>query len=197
MRRLPLFRAVAAAGLLCALAIAAADAAAPFDRATPGPENVVQAAPVQVDVYTKDPTSLRPADTQVIVVGPDGLQADLNESSVDPADHRHIVVPLRSDLAPGRYVVEFKTRGEFDLEQDGGQYAFYLGVQPTAAQLRADKRLSLTTLGSEEVSISGYKRGLIEGVIPAFIIIPTGLYYVRRRRKAEQGGTAEAGINAP
>lgn len=187
-----------AATALVALRPWAAGATAPFDHATPGPGAVVSSAPGWVDVYTRDPSSPNPADTQAIVVGPDGVAANVGAAAVDPADHRHIVVTLRSNLQPGRYIVEFETRGEFDLERDGGQYAFYLGVQPTAAQRRADKGLSLTTLGGEEVSISGYQRGLIEGVIPAFIIIPTGLYYVRRRKKGEQRGPARpAEITTP
>jgi methionine-rich copper-binding protein CopC len=186
---------LAAPTLLLALSWCAASAAAPFDHATPGPEAVVAAAPGQIDIYTKDPASPNPTDTQAIVVGPDGQAANAGEATVDPADHRHIEVTLFSGLSQGRYIVEFKTRGEFDLERDGGQYAFYLGVQPTAAQRRADKGLSLTTIGGEDVSISGYQRGLIEGVIPAFIIIPAGAYYLRRRKKGDQGGPA--GMEAP
>src|SRR5579883_1184435 len=167
-----------AAGL--ALSIAAVFAKAPFDHADPGPEQVVATMPAQIDLYTASPTSPAPADTQAVVSGPDGRQADMNQSTVDPANHMHIIVPMKADLPPGRYIVSFKTAGEYDREADGGSYAFYVGRQPTAADLRADKVLTQTVPPDFTLTVpgfTGFTRGLVEGGIPLLILVPAGLYY--------------------
>jgi methionine-rich copper-binding protein CopC len=187
--------AAAVAALVIATTIGVARATAPFDHAVPGPGQVVASAPARVELFTRTPTSPAPGDTQVIVTGPEGSQADRNDSTVDPADHRHVIVDLKPGLPPGRYVVSFKTRGETDLEHDGGAYAFYAGTQPTAADLRADKALSLTAPNDLEgvPTLKGLSRGLVEGGLTVLIAGPAAVYYYMRRRarRAERVGSGQ------
>lgn len=179
---------LAATIVTAALALGAvvAHAAARFDHSSPGPEAVLSASPGRVEIYTRRATSADPADTQVIVVDGDKRRVDWGDSAVDPADHQHITVSLEPGLASGRYIVSFKTRGENDLDHDGGQYAFYVGMQPSAADLAADKSLTLTTLGGEDV-LTGYRRGLVEGALGVAVALPVVLYLVHRHYRRRGG----------
>ncbi len=177
----------AALVLLAVLIAGSAEAAAVFDHASPSPGQVLRLSPAGVDIYTKRPTSPNPADTQVIVQNHDSQRVDLGDAAVDPADHHHFHVSLPSNLAPGRYVVTFKTMEEAGFDPDGGQFAFYVGVQPTAADRAADKLLTLT-LPSDGEDIKGYQRGIVEGLLTAVIIVPVAGWYVLRRRRRGRSG---------
>jgi hypothetical protein len=52
-----------------------------------------------------------------------------------------MTVPLQPDLAPGRYVVRWKNISDSDGDAGEGAFAFYVGAQPTAADLAADAEL--------------------------------------------------------
>ena len=158
-----------------------ASAAARFDRAVPGPEQVVAVSPARIDIYTVRATSPNPLGTQAMVVDRRSQRVDRGDTVVDPADHHHFSVGLQPNLVPGRYVVSFKTLGEADLDHDGGNYAFYVGRPPSAAELAADKGLSLTTL-DDPASLSGYQRGAVEGGLTLVVGLPA-IYYVWQRRK--------------
>ncbi|HLZ71218.1 MAG TPA: copper resistance protein CopC [Dehalococcoidia bacterium] len=185
MNRLRIVCACSAA--LIALTASAGLAAAIFDHAAPGPEQVLQAGPAEVDIYTKRPTSPQPDGTQLIVQDGDGRRVDRGDAAVDPADHSHFRASLQPNLAPGRYVVTFKTLEEAGFDPDGGQFAFYVGRQPTAADRAADSLLTLTLPG-DGTNISGYKRGIVEGLLTAVVIIPVAGWYVWRRRRKAAGG---------
>jgi len=184
------FRVVLVVIAMCAaLGGGGVHAAARFDHATPAPGSVLTVPPDRVDIYTVRPTSPRSGDTQVVVLNGDRRRLDHDDSTVDPEDHHHIWVTLESNLPAGRYVVSFKTRGDVDYDHDGGEYAFYVGVQPTSADRAADAALSLTTLGGEDV-LHGYQRGLVEGLAAVSIGGPVALYLVYRhyqKRKAHDG----------
>src|SRR5579885_3055241 len=94
-------------------------AAARFDHATPGPEQVVNVSPARIDIYTVRTTSPDPLGTQAIVLDQNKARVDEGDTVVDPADHHHFWVELQPNLPPGRYVVSFKTLGESDLDYDG------------------------------------------------------------------------------
>lgn len=158
-----------------------ASAAARFDRAVPGPEQVVTVSPARIDIYTVRATSPNPLGTQAMVVDRLSQRVDRGDTVVDRADHHHFSVGLQPNLLPGRYVVSFKTLGEADLDHDGGNYAFYVGRAPSTAELAADTRLSLTTL-DDPASLSGYQRGAVEGGLTLVVGLPA-IYYVRQRRK--------------
>jgi methionine-rich copper-binding protein CopC len=177
----------AALALLAVPVSGPAEAAAIFDHATPGPGQVLRVSPASVDIYTKRPTSPDPSETQVIVQNHDSQRVDLGDAAVDPADHRHFHVSLPPNLAPGRYIVTFKTMEEAGYDPDGGQFAFYVGVQPTPADRAADKLLTLTVPGDDE-DIKGYQRGIVEGLLTAVIIVPVAGWYVLHRRRRRRSG---------
>jgi|SRR5579875_460359 len=157
-------------------------AAAVYDHSNPAPSAVLNGSPGRIDIWTLRPTVADETLTQIAVTDQNYNHYELPPTIVDPADHRHFWVAVKQDMPPGRYLVWFKTQGEQDFDRDGGQFAFYVGVQPTKADLAADKRLALTTVDNgAEGAITGVERGVIEGGIPAFIMAGAALWYWRSR----------------
>jgi len=185
---------VAAAGAVVTLALgvslAGATAAARFDYASPGPEQVVNVSPDRVNIWTVRFTSTDPLGTQAIVFDKNQGHADTGDTVVDPADHHHFWVALKPNLPPGRYVVAFKTEGEADLDHDGGNYAFYIQTTPTKADLAADSSLSLTTL-DDPTNFTGYQRGVVEGGLTLVVILPAGYYIWLKRRHDHHADSPE------
>jgi CopC domain len=55
---------------------------------------------------------------------------------------RQRTVPLQSGLTAGRYVVNWNNTAADDGDPLAGAFSFYVGPQPTAAQLAADQQLA-------------------------------------------------------
>lgn len=181
MKRALLCLALLATALVSLVVVSAVHAAARFARSSPNPGQAVQTSPARVDIYTVRATTPDPLGTQALVLDKDQRQVDTGVTTVDPADHHHFWVDLQPGLAAGRYIVKFKTMGETDFDLDGGAFAFYIGVQPNAADRAADKALSLTTL-DDPSTFTGYQRGFVEGGLTLVVAMPA-IYYIWQRRK--------------
>ncbi len=190
-----------AAAILVAIAMALgpgiAAAAARFDHASPAPGQVLASSPARVDVYVDIPTSASPGATQIIVADRLQQQVDRGDGAVDPHDHRHFSVDLRPNLPPGRYIVTFKTLSEHDLDHDAGQYAFYVGAQPTPAEHKADTILSVSTNDDQQGNLSGYKRGIVEGGLTLLVAVPVVFFYLQRRRRGANELDQLGGLRPP
>lgn len=186
---------LAAAGslLIAQSAVAAQPGAAVYDHSTPAPEAVLQTSPARIDIWTKFPTVTDTSLTQMIVTDPNARHVEADAATVDPTNHQHFWVDVQPNLPPGRYLVWFKTEGVQNFDRDGGEYAFYVGVQPTAADLKADKLLPLTTVDGGLEAISGLERGLIEGGVPLFIAAG-GFYIYWVQKKRERAANGESNL---
>ena len=136
---------VATATLLALVVIVVASAHARYDHSTPGQEQVVPTSPPQVDIYTAQEMAKISDVTQITVQNDQGQQVSTGPTTIDDADRRHFWVALQPNLPPGRYVVSFKNQSDEDGEQDHGQFAFYVGQGPTAAQKAQDAALQITS----------------------------------------------------
>lgn len=175
-------------GVVGVLVVAGADAAlahARFDHSTPSPGAILQTAPNRVDIYTVQEMRKIAGANVITVTGPDGTQVDDGNTVVDDSNRLHFSVGLKPNIAPGRYLVSFKTLSDADGEMDHGSYAFYLGIQPTAAQLAQDKTLALTSQAEDVVPKSSSHTGLVVVIIVIVVIVlalaATG-FTLRRRR---------------
>lgn len=178
--------------LLAALSVAVVTAGARFDHSLPGPGAVLATSPERIDIYTHRTTSAAPGDTQIIVIDRNQRRVDLDNATVDPTDHHHASVGLEPNLPPGRYIVSFKTLGEADLDHDGGDFAFYVGMQPSGPDRAADATLAVTTITGDE-SLSGYRRGIVEGGLTVAIGAPAAFYYIQRRKRKERAADRSDG----
>lgn len=173
------------------LSVSLAVATARYDHSTPAPEDALPASPDRIDIFTHLATSAAPGDTQIIVIDRDQQRVDLGDVVVDAGDHRHFSVGVKPQLPAGRYVVTFKTLGESDFDHDGGDFAFYVGMQPTTADRAADRSLAVT-IPSEDVNLTGYRRGIVEGGLTLVIAAPAAFYYVIKRRKGKQAVSVDS-----
>lgn len=155
-----------------------------YDHSTPSPGQVLSSSPAQVEIFVAENMRKIPGANQISVTGPDGSQVDDGNTVVDDSNRQHLSVGLKPDLASGRYVVSFKTLSDADGDADHGQFAFYVGTQPTPAQKTQDARLALTA--DTEQSSTGPSTGLMIGVVIAAVVVLAivggGWTMLRRRR---------------
>lgn len=125
---LPSSRRLAQAGRLAllALAFAAGDAFAHahLARSQPAAQSVAAQAPATLDLYFTE--GVEPAFSRAELYRVDKgttTRIETGKPSVDPADDKHLSVPVSGALASGRYTVKWqalatdghKTQGQYDF----------------------------------------------------------------------------------
>jgi methionine-rich copper-binding protein CopC len=183
IRRLLLFTLVAV--VLSATGSRHAAAHAGFDRATPGPGQVLASAPARVDIYVTQELRKISGRNEIVVAGPDGQRVDDGATLVDDADRHHFSVGLRPTLPVGRYIVSFKTLSDEDAEADHGAFAFYLGIEPTPAQSTQDAKLSLTSDREDPPGAGDVRSRLLAALAGALVLaalVAAGWLILRRRQ---------------
>lgn len=171
--RIARWTAVGGAALLALALLAVASAHARYDHSTPGQGQTVQTSPARVDIYTVQDMAKDSANTLITVTNANNTQVDTGDTMVDDSNRRHFSVGLKPNLPPGRYVVSFKNISDQDGEKDHGQFAFYVGAGPTAAQTALDKQLRITSQAEDTAAPakSSSHTGLIVTIVIIVIII--------------------------
>ncbi|MFT4286156.1 copper resistance protein CopC [Nocardioides sp.] len=126
--------AAALAGALVMLIAGPASAHAVLESSSPGPDEVVQTLPAQVELRFNESITLPEGGTQVF--GPDGDRVDAGTASVSGTE---IDIPLSGEGAQGTYVVSFRVVSA-DSHPVSGAFSFSVGA-PSAAPVvpeRAD-----------------------------------------------------------
>jgi methionine-rich copper-binding protein CopC len=168
--------------------VAAVSAHARYDHSTPAQGAVVVVSPAQVDIYTVQDMQKQAGADEITVADDSGNRVDSGNTVVDDANRRHFSVGLKPNLPPGRYVVSFHNVSDEDGEADHGQFAFYVGTGPTAAQKAEDAKLAITSQSDDTKSSSSHT-GLIIGIVVVVVIVLLllvggGLFWRRRRASA-------------
>lgn len=178
-------RVLALAALCALLSIASAVAHARYDHSTPGQGEVVQGSPARVDIYTVQDMAKQQGADEITVADANNTRVDDGTTVVDDANRRHFSIGLKPNLPGGRYVVSFKNVSDEDGEADHGQFAFYVGSGPTAAQKASDAKLQITNKTDEKQSSShtGLIIGIVVVVVALLILIASGTWYLRRPRR--------------
>jgi methionine-rich copper-binding protein CopC len=180
--------ALAAVAALCSAAVALAHAA--YEQSTPAQGQVVQTSPARVDIYTaQDMRKAQGAYAIQVQRDDDGRaeqQVDTADTTIDDSNRKHFSVGLQPNLPAGRYLVSFNNVSDEDGEADHGQFAFYVGTGPTAAQKALDAKLQTTS--QKETTSSSSHTGLIGGIAGAIVVVLLlvggGFLFMRRRRSA-------------
>lgn len=191
-RGLGRFAAVCAALAAAVLSTSIVLAHARYDHSTPAQGGVVPSAPAQVDIYTAQEMQKQAGADEITVERNDtansgGQAVSTGATTVDDNDRKHFFVALQPNLPAGRYVVSFKNVSDEDGEADHGQFAFYVGNGPTAAQKTLDGQLAITAQ-TEDTKHSDSHTGLIiviaVAVVVVLALIVVGLFMRLRRRGA-------------
>lgn len=187
-RRLGTLRGLVVVAALVAplLALALVAAHARYDHSTPGQGEVVATPPARVDIFTAQEMKKEQASTEITVTDANGARVDTGDTTVDDANRKRFSVGLKANLPAGRYVVSFKNVSDEDGEADNGQFAFYVGAGPTAAQKALDAKLAITSK-TDDTKHSDSHTGLIVAivviVVAVIVVAGGGFAFMRRRRR--------------
>jgi len=158
-----------------------------YDHSTPAQGETVAASPARVDIFTVQEMKKDTPNTVITVVDPGNLQVDTGDTAIDDADRKHFSVGLKPNLPPGRYLVSFKNVSDEDGEADHGQFAFYVGTGPTAAQKALDSKLAITSKSDDEKksdSHTGLIIAIVVAVVVVIVLVAGGFAWMRRRARA-------------
>jgi methionine-rich copper-binding protein CopC len=150
-----MFVLAAGAGLLLALAAAWMAGAVPvfaharYDSSTPGKGEVLATSPARVEITFTQEIQKIGGSYGIDVVKDRGLSVTTGGAVVNDADRMKLSVELQPELAPGRYVVNWRNVSDEDGDPAEGAFSFYVGpYEPNTVDLQNDAQLE--QIGAEE-----------------------------------------------
>ncbi len=147
---------------------------AAYKSSTPSRGERLAAGPAQVEItFTQDIQKLG-GTYGIEVVKDRGLDVTVGPAVVDDGDRTKLSVPLKPDLLPGRYVVNWKNVSDEDGDPKEGAFSFYVGdYEPNTVDLANDAQLE--QLGAEpEATPSTESTQPAEGETPTSTAPPSG-----------------------
>lgn len=131
---------------ICAIAAAVSAAGVAYAHArmkssVPAKGEVVAASPAQVSLTFSQEIQKITGTYGITVSDAGGADVTAAPAAVNDADRTNMTVALRPSLPAGRYVVAWKNVSDADGDPAEGAFAFYVGRQPTAAELAEDAKL--------------------------------------------------------
>jgi methionine-rich copper-binding protein CopC len=109
-------------------------------RFEPAPGAVLTTAPPKVDGWFTNEIRRDPNWSFIQVADDKGSRVDTGDSALS-SDRRQMTATLKSGLAPGRYVVTWRTYDDADGAIFGDCYAFFVGQSAADAAVTAKSRL--------------------------------------------------------
>lgn len=131
-----------AAGAAVALTAIVASAHAQYVSSTPAKGEVLGTSPSQVSIVFTQEVQKISGTYGISVHDAAGNEHRSAPASLDDADRTRMSVPLQPDLPAGRYVVSWTNVSDADGDPAEGAFSFYVGVEPTEADLAADAELA-------------------------------------------------------
>lgn len=154
-----------------------------YDHSTPGKSESVDEPPERVDLWFT--AALMAGEHQRLwVENEDGEQVASYEGEVAPEEPTRLSVDLPDDLSDGRYTVKWYVRAADGMFAEGA-FRFYVGVQPTPAQLEEDAQL-VERIAIMDDDGGGPNVAAIVAVVVALAVLVVGgaVIVVNRRRAA-------------
>jgi methionine-rich copper-binding protein CopC len=119
-----------------------ASAHARYKSSTPGKGEVLAASPASVTInFTQDVQKIT-GTYGIDVLDAAGANVTAGPPALNDNDRSQMTVPLQPSLPPGRYVVEWKNISDADGDPFAAAFAFYVGTEPTEADVAADRVLA-------------------------------------------------------
>lgn len=141
---------LAAAAAAALLAASSVFAHARYKSSTPGTGEVVKTSPARVDITFSQEIQKVSGSYGIEVTRDRGAAVTNGPAVVDASDRTKLSVPLQADLAPGRYVVNWKNTSDADGDPIEGAFSFYVNTQPNTVDLANDAQLA--QIGFEDVT---------------------------------------------
>jgi copper resistance protein C len=114
-------RIIGMVALAAALFASAADAHPQLKAAGPAPGSVVKASPKALRIQFNEGVVL--GFSGIEVTNAAGEKQPVGEASLGPNDSKQLIVPLKAELAPGKYTVAWHAVGD-DTHKVDGKYSF-------------------------------------------------------------------------
>lgn len=99
----------------------------------PGDGSVVTTVPVAVEIVMTQELARQPGANDIDVVTADGVEVTTETATLDLKDRRRLSVPLPGDLAPGAYIVRWKSLSAEDGDAEEGELSFTYDPSGVAA----------------------------------------------------------------
>ncbi|MDP9236763.1 MAG: copper resistance protein CopC [Chloroflexota bacterium] len=141
---------VVGAALAAAPLAGTASAHARLKSSTPAVGEVVQASPARLEVVFTENVQKVSGTYGLEVQTDGGSSVTAGSTVIDESDRSHMSVALQPNLAPGRYVVNWKNVSDDDGDPANGAFSFYIQTPPTAADLQKDQELA--AIGAEDLT---------------------------------------------
>ena len=144
----PAIAVIVAAAIAAFATVSDAAAHARYASSTPARGEVLSASPAQVELtLTQDVQKVSGTYGMDVFLEPGGGTPSTENVTAGPAEiddaNRSIMrVALQPALAPGRYVVHYHNVSDADGDPFEGAFSFYVGVEPSEADLAADDALA-------------------------------------------------------
>ena len=149
---------------LSLLFVATVSAHAGYKSSTPARGEVVATSPANVEItFTQDIRKVAGA-YGIDVANESGASVVSGPAVISEADRSQLSVPLRPSLPPGRYVVRWNNTSDDDGDPKEGAFSFYVGTQPTAADLQRDQ--ALLAIGAEDETTPAATKSSAVGATP-------------------------------
>lgn len=116
-----------AAGLAVPLSLLStlpALAHARYERSIPGDGAVVSAPPARVEIWFTQELFRREGENRIQVEDAQGVRVEVGEAEIDDDDRTHLSVALQPELAPGAYLVSWRSLSAEDGDSDEGEFSF-------------------------------------------------------------------------
>ena len=120
----------------------AVSAHARYKSSVPGTSEVVQASPARVEITFSQEIQKVSGSYGMTVTDRNNTLVSMGPAVINDQDRSRMSVQLTPNLPPGRYVVNWTNVSDADGHDTPGAFAFYVGLQPTAADVAADKALA-------------------------------------------------------
>jgi methionine-rich copper-binding protein CopC len=148
--RIALLTAIVATLALMLPAPGPASAHARYESSFPAKGEVLATSPNRVEItFTQEVQRI--SGTYDIAVNKDrGPSVTAGPAEIDEDDRRIMRVPLQPDLAPGRYVVNWRNVSDEDGDEAIGAFSFYVQTPPNEIDLRNDEELA--RIGEEDAA---------------------------------------------
>jgi methionine-rich copper-binding protein CopC len=115
---------------------------AAYESSTPEFGEVLDAAPAAIELRFTQELFRREGANTITLTGAEGEALPLGEAVVQNDDRRRLTAAVSGALPPGRYLVSWTNLSADDGDDDAGSYPFYVGREPTADEVSADRALA-------------------------------------------------------
>jgi methionine-rich copper-binding protein CopC len=139
-----------AAALLLGIAAVPVAAHGRYKSSLPKKGEVLSTAPRSVEIVFSQQLQKVAGTYGIDVTDAAGASLTADDALLDEADRSRMAVALEPGRGPGRYVVRWHNVSDDDSDPAEGAFAFYVGTEPTPADLDADRELA--RVGSDPLS---------------------------------------------